>query len=34
MPLTTVLVKKECPLHRPVLIFQPTVNSRASDKDN
>ena len=31
MPLTTFLVKKEFLLHRPVLIFQPTVNSRASD---
>jgi hypothetical protein len=30
-PLTTFLVKKEFWLHRPVLIFQPTVNSRASD---
>jgi len=30
-PLTTFLVKKEFSLHRPVLIFQPTVNSRASD---
>jgi len=31
MPLTTFLVKKEFLLHRPVSIFQPTVNSRASD---
>jgi len=31
MPLTTFLVKEEFLLHRPVLIFQPTVNSRASD---
>ena len=31
MPLTPFLVKKEFLLHRPVLIFQPTVNSRASD---
>jgi hypothetical protein len=31
MPLTTFLVKKEFLLHRPVLIFQPTLNSRASD---
>jgi len=30
MPLTTFLVKKEFLLHRPVLILQPTVNSRAS----
>jgi hypothetical protein len=30
-PLTTFLVKKEFLLHGPVLIFQPTVNSRASD---
>jgi len=31
MPLTTFLVKKEFLFHRPVLIFQPKVNSRASD---
>ena len=31
MPLTPFLVKKEFLLHRPVLIFQPTVNSRASN---
>jgi len=31
MPLTNFLVKKEFSLHRSVLIFQPTVNSRASD---
>ena len=30
-PLTTFLVKKEFLFHRPVLIFQPTVNPRASD---
>jgi len=30
-PLATFLVKTEFSLHRPVLIFQPTVNSRASD---
>ena len=30
-PLTTFLVKKEFLLHRPVLIFQPTGNSRTSD---
>ena len=30
-PLTTFLLKKEFLLHRPVFIFQPTVNSRASD---
>ena len=29
--LTTFLVKKQFLLHRPVLIFQPTMNSRASD---
>ena len=29
--LATFLVKKDFLLHRPVLIFQPTVNSRASD---
>jgi len=34
MPLITFLVKKECLLHRPVLIFQPAVNSSASDKQN
>jgi hypothetical protein len=31
MSLTTFLVKKEFLLHRPVFIFQPTVNSRASN---
>ena len=31
MPLTTFLVEKEFLLQRPVVIFQPTVNSRASD---
>jgi len=30
-PLTTFLVKKEFSLHRPVLIFQPTVNHRVSN---
>jgi len=34
MPLTTFLVKKEFLLHRPVLIFQPTVNSTASDNQS
>ena len=34
MPLTTFLVKKEFSLHRPVLIFQPTVNSWASDNQS
>ena len=29
--LTNFLVKREFLLHKPVLIFQPTVNSRASD---
>ena len=31
-PLSSILVKKEFLLHRPVLIYQPTVNSRARDK--
>jgi len=31
MPLTAFLVKKEFSLYRPVLIFQPTVNLRASE---
>ena len=31
-PLTTFLGKKECSFHKPVLIFQPTVNSSACDK--
>jgi len=30
-PTTTFLVNNQCSLHRPVLIFQPTVNPRASD---
>ena len=30
-PLTTFLVKKEFLFHRPVLIFQPTVNCRSSN---
>ena len=30
MPLTTILVTKQFLFHRPVLIFQPTENSRAS----
>jgi len=34
MPLTTFLVKKEFSLHRSVLIFQPTVNSRVSDNQS
>jgi len=34
MPLTTFLVKKEFLFHRAVLIFQPTVNSRASDNQS
>ena len=29
--LTNFLVKKEFLVHRPMLIFQPTVNSRTSD---
>ena len=29
--LTNFLVKKEFLVHRPILIFQPTVNSRTSD---
>jgi len=33
-PLTTFLVKKDFSLHRPVLIFQWTVNCRASDNQN
>jgi hypothetical protein len=32
MLLTTFLVNKECSLRRPVLIFQPTVNSSAGCK--
>jgi len=31
-PLTTFLVNNYGSFHRPVLIFQPTVNCRASDK--
>jgi len=31
MPLTTFLVNNYCSSHRPVLMFQPTVNCRASD---
>jgi len=34
MPLTTFLVKKAFLFHRPVLIFDPTVNSRASDNQS
>jgi len=34
MPLTAFLVTKEFSLHKPVLIFQPTVNSRASNNQN
>jgi hypothetical protein len=34
MPLTTFLVKKEFSLRRPVLLFQPTVNFRAIDKQS
>ena len=34
MPLTTFLVKKEFLFHRPGLIFQPTMNSRASDNQS
>jgi hypothetical protein len=33
-PLTTSLVNKYCSFHMPVLIFQLTVNSRASDKQS
>jgi hypothetical protein len=32
MPLTTFLVNNFCLFHRPVLIFQTTLNCRASDK--
>ena len=32
MPLKTFLVNKKCSFHRPVLIFQPTVDSSANDK--
>jgi hypothetical protein len=34
MPLTTFLVKKAFSLHRPVLIFQPTVNLKASNSQS
>jgi len=34
MPLTTFLVNNYSLLHRPVLIFQPTVNSKASDSQS
>ena len=34
MPLTTFLVMKEFLFHRLVLIFQPSVNSRASDNQS
>jgi len=34
MPLTTFLAKKEYLLHRPVFIFQPIMNSIASDNRN
>jgi len=34
MPLTTILITKEFLFHRPVLIFQPTENSRASDNQS
>jgi len=30
----TFLVKKELSLHRPVLIFQPTLNCRVSDNQS
>jgi len=33
-PLTTILVTKEILFHRPVLIFQPTENSGASDNQS
>ena len=33
-PLTTFLVNNWSSLHRPVLIFQPTVNPKASDSEN
>jgi len=34
MPLATFLVKKDCLFHRPVLIFQPTVNPSARYKQS
>jgi len=33
-PLTTFLVNKECSLHKPVLIFKPTVNSSTGYKQH
>jgi len=33
-PLTTILVTKEFLFHSPLLIFQPTENSRASDNQS
>ena len=33
-PLTTILVMKEFLFHRPVLIFQPTENSRANNNQS
>jgi len=34
MPLTKFLVSNQSSLHSPVLIFQPTVNSRVSDNQS
>jgi len=34
MPPTTFLVNNYNSLHRPVLIFQPTVNPKASDSES
>ena len=31
-PLKTFLVNNKCLFHRPVLLFQPTVDSSANDK--
>ena len=31
-PLKTFLVKNKCSFHRPMLIFQPSVDSSASNK--
>jgi hypothetical protein len=32
-PLTNSLINKQCLFYMPLLIFQPTVNCSASDKD-
>ena len=32
--MTTLLVNNQSSLHRPVFIFQPTVNPRVSDSEN